>query len=787
MQSHPTPTPSFAHPLPERILGILATTKGLLILPRSSAPPSHSHHTSASSTSSTSSTSSSTPAPAAAPSQPLHLPPATATAPVRSTSLGLRLAAKSNLVAPTAPSRFATPPSSSPACPDAVRIGWQRDAAVERIPYHQWSSTLQKMHEEQGAEVHELAAYGLVGLERIFNRAYLFVITGRKEVGEFLHPSRKVYCCSGVIAIPLDEQEARRSIQAQIAKDKAADKGAQKAEASKLDDPAEEAETDDDNEDDDDDNNDEAEEIEDMMDDVETPAAIPREPFFSGLASTSSGGGAEKAAGNKPLSPSPLSSSSTKESGAPISSNNLKQADALKQEEKAGTSHTQSVDVPSSDPAAPPSTAEANPEAANLEAEAIEAAPATPDEQWRQAMRVELEEKVVKETSKHFARGEFWFAYDFDLTTSTQKKYDTLASVGSRHGGVRNGQANAAEGGGAIEGVALEEPLSNLPLWRRADRRFWHNEHLCGDLIEAQLDAFILPLMQGYLQIVSLPIELASPVTVAVTSNREGSGDGASAAATSDGADSEAGRVSSTLLVVSRRSKERAGLRYQRRGINETGQVANFVETEQILRLSLPVTKDQQAQPQQHVFSFLQIRGSIPLFWSQSPFSPKPPPVLERSAAENREACERHFATQTKRYGRVVCINLAEQEGKEGVISKAYKQTVEELELFQQGKVGYRDFDFHKECAGMKYENVENLIKDLKETMVEFSFFHAAFSSSPTESDLVGGWRVETRQKGTFRTSCLDCLDRTNVVQSALARNMLQAWLDGVGVGAGGV
>lgn len=35
------------------------------------------------------------------------------------------------------------------------------------------------------------------------------------------------------------------------------------------------------------------------------------------------------------------------------------------------------------------------------------------------------------------------------------------------------------------------------------------------------------------------------------------------------------------FVLISRRSRERAGMRYQRRGINEDGQVANFVETEQ--------------------------------------------------------------------------------------------------------------------------------------------------------------------------------------------------------------
>jgi len=45
--------------------------------------------------------------------------------------------------------------------------------------------------------------------------------------------------------------------------------------------------------------------------------------------------------------------------------------------------------------------------------------------------------------------------------------------------------------------------------------------------------------------------------------------------------------------------------------------VANFVETEQILVIS----------DQERVYSFVQVRGSIPVFWSQEPditYKPKP-------------------------------------------------------------------------------------------------------------------------------------------------------------------
>lgn len=73
-----------------------------------------------------------------------------------------------------------------------------------------------------------------------------------------------------------------------------------------------------------------------------------------------------------------------------------------------------------------------------------------------------------------------------------------------------------------------------------------------------------------------------------------------------------------TLALISRRSRFRAGTRYKRRGIDEDANVANYVETEQILSL------------RQHQISFTQIRGSAPLYFSQPGYKYRPPPRLDR-------------------------------------------------------------------------------------------------------------------------------------------------------------
>ena len=66
---------------------------------------------------------------------------------------------------------------------------------------------------------------------------------------------------------------------------------------------------------------------------------------------------------------------------------------------------------------------------------------------------------------------------------------------------------------------------------------------------------------------------------------------------------------------MSRRSRYRAGTRYFRRGIDHEGHVANFVETEQILFVDEPSQDGGDEASVQ--LSFVQIRGSVPLFWAE--------------------------------------------------------------------------------------------------------------------------------------------------------------------------
>ncbi|CAH1364059.1 hypothetical protein MTP99_000411 [Tenebrio molitor] len=253
-------------------------------------------------------------------------------------------------------------------------------------------------------------------------------------------------------------------------------------------------------------------------------------------------------------------------------------------------------------------------------------------------------------------------------------------------------------------------------LFERADHRFVWNGHLLSKFKRPECRKFGLPLLHGFISINQCVIN----------------------------------GHSFNWSVISRRSVVRAGTRLFRRGIDKDGNVANFVETEQIIEY------------QGDRASFVQIRGSIPLFWTQAPdLRYKPPPtLLEIDPQEHHAACQKHLETVAVLYGKQVLLNLVDQKGAEGKLEKAFKDAIATLAY---PSVVYEPFDFHGECRKMRWDRLSILIDRVSHDQDEMGFFLMLRDGS-----------LSGLQEGVFRTNCVDCLDRTNVVQSMLARSNLE-------------
>jgi phosphatidylinositol 3,5-bisphosphate 5-phosphatase len=114
------------------------------------------------------------------------------------------------------------------------------------------------------------------------------------------------------------------------------------------------------------------------------------------------------------------------------------------------------------------------------------------------------------------------------------------------------------------------------------------------------------------------------------------------------------------MCLVARRSRHFAGTRYLKRGVSEQGKCANDVEHEQVLH-------DESGSVVGGVFSsYLQVRGSIPTYWTQesSVTMPKPPIELNRVDPTYR-ATQVHFEDLFKRYGSpIIVLDLVKQSEK---------------------------------------------------------------------------------------------------------------------------
>lgn len=350
--------------------------------------------------------------------------------------------------------------------------------------------------------------------------------------------------------------------------------------------------------------------------------------------------------------------------------------------------------------------------------------------------------------------GPMYFSYSVDLTNSFQ----------------RQAQQDAA-----------------TPLWRRADDRFFWNRFLQSDLIDFRtqggrgqpppqpgIDPYILPVIFGMLEIHPTTFK-GTPLTIA---------------------------------LITRRSRYRAGTRYFTRGLDDQGHVANYNETEQILILNDSTTglsgfagsadpswqrstagegKDMQ------ILSYVQTRGSVPAYWAEINTLKYTPKLQIRTIEAAYPAAKAHFDEQIRIYGDNYLVNLVNQKGREMRVKQAYEQVVEMLVSKPQERIQadqrteekfhtietagsqrshfdrlhYVYFDFHAETKGLQMHRAQLLIDRMRDALVAQQYFRAADMPG---SRVDGRLEVRNLQTSVVRSNCMDCLDRTNVVQSMLAR-----------------
>jgi hypothetical protein len=360
--------------------------------------------------------------------------------------------------------------------------------------------------------------------------------------------------------------------------------------------------------------------------------------------------------------------------------------------------------------------------------------------------------------------GPMYFSYSFDLTNAFQRQ-------------------------------AQMDP--SQPLWKRADDRFFWNKFVQSELIDFRTsgsrqshgqqpgaDPYILPVIFGMLEIRTTRLK-STPLTI---------------------------------VLITRRSRHRAGTRYFSRGIDEEGHVSNFNETEQIVILNdstsgmggfaggggmqngkIGGSDGKEIQ----IMSYVQTRGSVPVYWAEVNTLHYTPKLQIRGVETATSAAKAHFDEQIRLYGDNYLVNLVNQKGRERAVKEAYEQMVKLLvsspserkqadqitdEKFrtlepqnkrqEYDRLHYIYFDFHNETKGLKWHRAQLLLDQLHDALQKQQYFRGV----DMPADVEGRLEVRNHQTSVVRTNCMDCLDRTNVVQSMLARWTLDRMLTDIGI-----
>ena len=268
----------------------------------------------------------------------------------------------------------------------------------------------------------------------------------------------------------------------------------------------------------------------------------------------------------------------------------------------------------------------------------------------------------------------WYFSYTYDLTSSLQRQQQISSSLGLNN----------------IQYRFLWNAYSSDPLRQLASR-----SRSKASSAEECVCSWFVPFIQGFVSQKTSEV----PQVASVSST------------TVMGPDQQ--QSSAPLLIkctlVARRSCHFAGARYLRRGIDNKGNCANEVETEQIISVRscvpafVPIsargkeTQKQQMQYQYHTSSIVLLRASVPLYWHNIDLLSLQPGIeIEKENVKDVGTLEsyvpsrRHFQDLQKRYctpqaqsspGAIHILNLIKLKGskREIILGRGFRNMLQYL------------------------------------------------------------------------------------------------------------
>ena len=318
--------------------------------------------------------------------------------------------------------------------------------------------------------------------------------------------------------------------------------------------------------------------------------------------------------------------------------------------------------------------------------------------------------KKIKDGISMLLKLGFYFSFGFNLTNSQQNQSKILYEQRNKNKGLNINDNNN-----------VENKLKKI--FKTCNKKYFFNYNLYSNFINNETKEpidyiFITPIICGYVGMYDFMIN---------------------------------GKFYQVILIT-RRSQNFAGTRYNTRGINDDGNVANYCESEHIL-----ISGD-------IMCSFTQLRGSAPVFFDQ--IGIRAHTDITRNKELSIQAFSKHLKEMGEDYSLIYFINLLNQNKSiESPIIEEFEKQIKFRE--KNNNIRYKFFDMQNECKKGDYSAIDILIDKISNISELLSFF---------AKDLIKE-KVLCIQNGTTRTNCLDCLDRTNVVETRISWLFLENML----------
>ena len=312
----------------------------------------------------------------------------------------------------------------------------------------------------------------------------------------------------------------------------------------------------------------------------------------------------------------------------------------------------------------------------------------------------------------------FYYSFGLDLTNSQQNQLKIIYSNLQKQKNKNNNNEDTNDNSNLN---MLEKKMKNI--FKNTYKKYFFNYNLYKKLINQETSepidyTFITPIICGYIDMFNYEIN----------------------------------KKKIQYILITRRSQNYAGTRYNTRGINDDGNVANFCETEQI------VIKDN------IMCSFCQLRGSVPIFFEQLGLTAYTD--ITRDKHLTIDAFSKHLEEIYKDFNLIYFINLLNQ--KKSIEIPIIREFEKQIKFRKDSnKFRYIYFDMQNECPKDNYSRIDNLINIISPSLELFGFFCCNIKNN----------EIYSKQKGVPRVNCLDCLDRTNVIKTRIAWKMLEKML----------